>query len=388
MNKVIYSILILSFVSLSVWGCESENGNDNAEGWTERDVRSEYIRSTLTKVTGPFDQPWSVGFLPDGSYLVTEKTGQLQLVEAGEITEVTGLPEIAVNGQGGLMEVLPHHSYADNGWIYITYSKPNDEGETATALIRAKIDNYELVELEELFVHNKYSSPGAHYGSRLAWYVDGTLLMSIGDRGSNPPRAQDLMDHAGTLLRLNEDGSVPDDNPFVGRDDALPEIYTYGNRNIQGLVVDPETGDIWATEHGPRGGDELNLLEAGKNYGWPTVTLGWDYRTEDRFPGSEARSKEGMEDPIVEFMPTLAPSGLAMITTNMFPAWEGNLMAGGLRAEKIMRVVPGDGEVYHMEELLVKELGRIRDVREGPDGHIYILNNAPQSNLYRMQPAN
>lgn len=389
MNRLIRSMGVIALSALFAFAC-SENGDNNANSeneWHEKEMRTEYQRIKVTKVAGPFEIPWSVGFLPDGSYLVTERPGKLKLVEGDVITEVTGLPEIAANGQGGLMEVLPHYNFQENNFVYLTYSKPNGEGETATALIRGVLDNYELTEIEELFVQDRYSGPGRHYGSKLAWATDGKLLMSIGDRGSNPPRAQDLMDHAGTLLRLNADGSVPEDNPFVGRDDVLPEIYSYGHRNIQGLVVNPENGEIWATEHGPRGGDELNRVEATKNYGWPTITNGWDYRTEGPFPGSEGRSKEGMEDPFYEFLPTLAPSGLAMLTTNTFPAWEGNLLAGGLRGERIQRVVVGENDVYHMESLLAKEIGRIRDVREGPDGSIYVLNNAGQSYLYKVEPA-
>lgn len=366
----------------------SDTNSNSASDWDVREMRTEYQRITVEKVAGPFEIPWSVAFLPDGSYLVTERPGRLQHVKDGEITEITGLPEIKARGQGGLMEVLAHYDYENTGWIYLTYSKPNGNDETATALIRGKIAGNQLVEVEELFVQDRYSQPGRHYGSKLAWTTDGKLLMSIGDRGANPPRAQDLMDHAGTLLRLNPDGTVPADNPFVGRNNVRPEIFSYGHRNIQGLVVDPQTNTIWATEHGPRGGDELNRVEAAKNYGWPTVTLGWDYRTQGVYPSSEARQRPGMVDPIHEFLPTLAPSGLAMITTDRFPNWSGDLLAGGLRAERVLRMVMGDDEVYHVEELLLQQIGRIRDVREAPSGDIYVLNNASESFLYRISPGN
>jgi aldose sugar dehydrogenase len=253
------------------------------------------------------------------------------------------------------------------------------------ALGRGRLDGTRLVGFEELWVQDRVSEAGRHYGSRLAWLSDGTLVMSIGDRGAEPPRAQDLRDHAGKLLRLNADGSVPEDNPFVGRDDAHPEIYSLGHRNIQGLVVAPGTDAIWSTEHGERGGDELNLHKAGENYGWPIVTRSRDYRSEEQY--GEARSREGYVDPVYEFLPTLAPSGLALVTQERFPSWRGNLLAGGLGAERIRRVVLEDGVVVHEEELLFGLVGRIRDVREGPDGHIYILSDESDGGLYRLESA-
>ncbi len=246
------------------------------------------------------------------------------------------------------------------------------------------------VDTEQLFVQNRYSSPGRHYGSRIAWLSDGTLLVSIGDRGPEPPRAQDTGDHAGTVIRLNDDGSVPEDNPFVDDEDVLDEIYSYGHRNIQGLLVDPETDAVWATEHGPRGGDLLHLIEPGNNYGWPVVTQGLDYGTQEQFPDAKARRMKGITEPVYDFGPTHPPSGLAMVTTDRFDRWEGNLLAGGLASERIRRLVvddyEGQYEVFHDEELLLGELGRIRDVREGPDGNIYVLTDHTDGALYRIEP--
>ncbi len=357
-----------------------------AEEVIERDIRTQYERIRLVQVVDGLQNPWSLAFLPDNRMLVTERRGRLYLVDDGDRTEITGLPEdILAIGQGGLMEVLPHHDFQNNGWIYLTYSRTENR-QTATTLVRGRLDGESLVEVEHIFTQDRVSGPGRHYGSRLAWTADGHLLMSVGDRGAQPPRAQDLGDHAGTLLRLNDDGTAPDDNPFSGDEDAHDEIYSYGHRNIQGLVVDPETGDIWSTEHGPRGGDELNLHHPGENYGWPIVTLGLDYGTEGEFPGSQARTMEGMVDPIYEFLPTHAPSGLAMVTTDRFPAWQGNLLAGGLRSERIRRLVIRDNEVVHDEELLLGTIGRIRDVREGPDGNIYVLNDIHDGGIYRIEP--
>jgi aldose sugar dehydrogenase len=351
-----------------------------AEVVVEQNTQYEPIR--VVRVAGGLEHPWSVAFLPDGSYLVTERPGRLKLISDGKATDVSGLPALHATRQGGLLDVSLHPDFASNRFVYLTYSKGDAAG-TTTAMGRGRLEGSRLVDFEELFVQDRLSEPGRHYGSRLAWLSDGTLLLSIGDRGAEPPRAQDLRDHAGKLLRLNADGSVPRDNPFVGRDDVHPEIFSFGHRNIQGLVVAPGTDEIWSTEHGERGGDELNLVQGGKNYGWPVITKGRHYRTEAKY--GEARSREGYVDPFYVFLPTLAPSGLALVTQDRFPNWRGNLLAGGLGAERIRRVVLEDGVVVHEEELLLKLVGRIRDVREAPDGHIYVLSDRADGALYRIE---
>ncbi|REL24346.1 PQQ-dependent sugar dehydrogenase [Rhodohalobacter sp. SW132] len=367
---------------------DAYNSNGENDEFETRTLGSQYVEMELDRIAGPFEHPWSVAFLSDDRMLVTERPGRLVIVENGELTTVEGTPEVHASGQGGMMDVLPHPDYEENGWIYLTYSKSNGSDETATTLVRGRLDeNNSFVDMEEIFVQNRYSSPGRHYGSRLVWHNDGTLLMSVGDRGADPPRAQATDDHAGTLLRLNDDGSVPDDNPFVNDPDVANEIYTYGHRNIQGLIVNQETDEIWSTEHGPRGGDELNYHQAGENYGWPVVTLGRDYGSEGPFPDAEARTMEGMVDPVYEFLPTHAPSGLALVTSDQFPAWEGNLLAGGLRSERIRRLVLYENEVIHDEELLLGEVGRIRDVRQGPDGNIYVVTDSDEGYLYRVSAA-
>ncbi|MDQ2068693.1 PQQ-dependent sugar dehydrogenase [Natronospira bacteriovora] len=349
-------------------------------------IGTEYEQIRLVKLVDGLSHPWAVGFLPDGRFLVTERPNGLYLIEEGKKTRVEGTPEFFATNQGGMLDVVVHPDYESNGWIYLTYSKGDSDG-TVPALARGRLEGNRLVDVEALFESNEYTSPGRHYGSRILFLDDGTLMMTIGDRGAEPPRAQDTLDHSGTVVRLNDDGSVPDDNPFVGDDDYAPEIWSYGHRNIQGIVQHPETGLIWATEHGPRGGDELNLIEPGKNYGWPTATLGRDYRTEDKFPHAEARHREGMVDPVFEFLPTLAPSGLALVHGDRFANWEGNLLAGGLRPQKILRLVIEDETVVHAEELLRERIGRIRDVRQGPDGYIYIVNDMSDAALYRIEPA-
>lgn len=346
------------------------------------EIRSEYESFRVVRLAGGFEHPWAVAVLPDGRYLVTERPGRLNLVADGTATPVSGLPDIHAHRQGGLLDVALHPDFARNGWVYLTYSTGDASG-TATALGRGRLEGERLVGFEELFVQDRRSEPGRHYGSRIAWLADGTLVMSIGDRGTVPQRAQDPRDHAGKVLRLNADGSVPRDNPFVGRDEAHAEIFSLGHRNIQGMVVDAAGDVIWATEHGERGGDELNLVRPGKNYGWPVVSKAREYRSEQQY--GEARSRAGYEEPVYEFLPTLAPSGLALVTRDRFPAWRGNLLAGGLRGQRIRRIVLEHGEVVHEEELLLQTVGRIRDVREGPHGHIYVLSDAADGGLYRIE---
>jgi len=352
--------------------------------------RTEYQTIGFEKVADGFQHPWSLAILDNGSFLITERPGRLNHVSPdGQIQAIPGTPEVSAINQGGLLEVLPHRNFTDNRIVYLTYAKPDPagSGNTATALARGFLVNDELIAVEDLFVQDRYSSSGRHYGSKLAWLPDGTLLMSIGDRGTDPPRAQDLNDHAGKLLRLTELGQAPADNPFVGQANVKPEIYTYGHRNIQGLIVDSESGEIWATEHGPRGGDELNLITAGGNYGWPVVTLGRDYRTEEQF-GTSRRSAPGMINPVTEWTPALAPSGLVSLNTDHFGPWEGNFLAGGLRAEQLRRLVFETGEVVHQEEILRGVLGRIRDARVAPNGDVFVITDAENGALYRIFPAN
>lgn len=373
---------------LAAAGCAPEGAERvEREDSEVRTFSTEYEEIRLVRIADGLQFPWSIAFLPDERILITEKPGTLQLVENGQLTEISGVPEVSAVNQGGLLEVSVHPDFEQNGWIYLTYSEPAGDGDTYTTLGRGRLADTALEDFEVLFRQDRASSPGRHYGSRLAWASDGTLFMSVGDRGAEPPRAQDPGDHAGTLLRLNDDGSAAAGNPFAGRDGYLPEIWSYGHRNIQGLAIDFENDRVWATEHGPRGGDELNLVEPGNNYGWPVATLGRDYGTGETFPHAETRHREGMVDPVHEFLPTHSPSGLVVVTSEHFPNWQGNLLVGGLRGERIRRVVIEQNEVVHEEELLLREVGRIRDVRQGPDGYFYLVNNASEASLYRVEPA-
>jgi aldose sugar dehydrogenase len=357
----------------------------HAQEVVEDRMETEYQPLRLVRLASNLEVPWAIAFLPGDRLLVSELPGRLQLISDGGMTEVEGVPRVHAQNQGGLLDVVPHPNHADNGWIYLTYSK-GDASATVPALARARLEENRLVGLEEIFQSNTPTSPGRHYGSRILFLDDGTLLMTIGDRGANPERAQDTRDHSGTVVRLNDDGSVPEDNPFVGNPAYAPEIYSYGHRNIQGIVHHPSTGEIWVTEHGPRGSDELNLIQPGGNYGWPERSLGREYRTQEQF-GESRRHDPRFVEPVFEFLVTLAPSGLAVVRGGGYDeTWQGNLLAGGLRAERVLRLVIEDREVVHAEELLLGKVGRIRDVRQGPDGMIYVAAEGDGGGVYRLEP--
>ncbi|MDR5857866.1 PQQ-dependent sugar dehydrogenase [Halomonas eurihalina] len=341
----------------------------------------------LERLATGLEHPWAVTEMPDGRYLISERPGRLQLVTPeGEKTRVTGVPEVSTRGQGGLLDVALHprfgsdeHGDGEHDWVYFTWSRAGDDG-TATSLSRARLVDEHLEEVEHLFTQDRFSAPGRHYGSRLAWLDDGTLLMSIGDRGVDPERAQDGSDHAGSLLRLTDEGKAPGDNPFVDDPDINDEIFSLGNRNPQGLVV-TEDGTPWSTEHGPRTGDELNRIVAGDNYGWPQVTQGRDYAT--NMPLGED-SAPGMRDPVHVFAGRFAPSGLTDVTGEAFPGWRGNLLAGGLASEKLVRLALEGDNVTAREVVLDGEIGRIRDIRQARDGSLLLLNDASDAGLYRL----
>ncbi|UYF99045.1 PQQ-dependent sugar dehydrogenase [Halomonas sp. GD1P12] len=358
-------------------------GSAQAE-MTHEAVATDAVTFSIERVADGLTRPWAVAFLPDGRYLVSERSGALNLVDdQGHIEALEGMPEVSTQGQGGLLDVVLHPAFGDgeHDWIYFTWSKPDQNG-TRTALSRVRWEGDGLGELEHLFEQDRASGPGRHYGSRLAFLDDGTLVMSVGDRGSDPTRAQARDDHAGSTLRLTETGGVPADNPFVDDGATLDEIYTLGNRNIQGMTV-RDNGELWVSEHGPRTGDELNLIQPGENYGWPEVTLGNDYATNEPLG---VDSKPGMTGPAVALEGRFAPSGLAEVNSERFTAWQGNLLAGGLSSEKLERFVIESGRAVESEVVLEGEVGRIRDVRQGPDGGIYLLTDSDQGGLYRLLP--
>jgi glucose/arabinose dehydrogenase len=328
--------------------------------------------------------PWSLTFLPNGDMLVTEKAGTLRIVRNGSLdpAPIKGTPEVWARGQGGLLEVLPHPKFSENQLLYLTYSKPCTEGAT-TALFRARFDGKALLDGRDLFVADNCNTGNPHFGSKLAFGRDGLLYMTIGERGDRQ-RAQNTASHGGKILRLREDGSVPPDNPFVGRDGYKPEIYTYGHRNPQGLAVHPETGELWSHEHGPQGGDELNLIQAGKNYGWPVVTLGREYNGELI---TNQWWREGMEQPVTFWSPSIGISGMVFYTGDRFPQWKNSIILGGLSGNHIQRVVFNDRGLLGRETMLGALRLRVRDVRQGPDGLLYIAVDGNPAGILRVEPA-
>ena len=327
--------------------------------------------------------PWGMAWLPDGRMLFTERSGEIRVVKDGKLTEdrISGVPEVYARGQGGLLDIKLHPNYAENGWIYISYSSPNPDGEGAnTAIMRAKLQGNSFVNQEKLFQATPYSTRGQHYGSRIVFDDQGYMFFSVGERGQME-NAQNLGNHSGKIHRLHDDGRVPTDNPFVGNDAAMPSIWSYGHRNPQGMIRDASTGTIWAHEHGPRSGDELNIVEKGKNYGWPEISYGINYNGTIL---TEYQEKEGMEQPVHQWTPSIAPCGMAHYTGDLFPEWKGNLFVGALSFRYLARVVI-DGDKFVEEEKLLDQIGRVRAVEQGPDGYIYVATEGPGM-IIRLMP--
>ncbi len=366
------SFLMLATMSV---GC---NGNEKEAA--QSDVVDAPVTSfKIDTIADGLDRPWAMNFLPDGKILVTERSGQLRVINNGKLEEtpVKGVPKVFYEGQGGLLDVVPHPDFASNGFIYLSYSSAAAAGEKGqganTALMRAKFENNELTDQKEIFKASPNVKANVHYGGRILFDKSGKLFLSLGERGEKP-KAQDLKTDQGKVVRLNDDGSVPQDNPFVGMKDVLPEIYSYGHRNPQGLVLNPETGAIWEHEHGPQGGDELNLVERGKNYGWPEITFGIDY---DNSIISEDTAKVDMEQPATYWKPSIAPCGMSYITGKKFKDWKGNLLVGSMKFMYIERVVL-DGTKVVKREKLFENIGRVRDIRESADGDIYVVIESGQ----------
>ena len=364
-----------------------------------KDSGAQIHRSTLhdyrvVPVASGLQNPWGIAFLPGGDILVTEKPGRLRIIREGRLLPdaVPGIPEVLAQGQGGLLDVQPHPDFATNRLIYITYSKPYTDLEGArTVLIRGTFQEDVLTNIEELF--SAQAVGRGHYGSRIAFDGNGYVFITAGDRQA-PSRgdlyahpAQDLSNHHGVVVRLHDDGRIPADNPFVGTAGALGEIWSYGHRNPQGLAFHPMTGDLWANEHGPQGGDELNVVLPGRNYGWPVIGYGVNYGSGTTI--HEGTLKEGMESPKHFWVPSIATSGLMIYTGDKFPAWRGNIFVGGLGGEQLSRLTI-DGQTVLNEETLFQRMGRIRDVRQGPDGYVYLAiddrRDGP-TGIVRLEPA-
>ena len=347
-------------------------------------LRSSKASYSLRMLTLDLEQPWGMAFLPDGRLLITERPGRLRIFANGRLERapVGGLPKVYARGQGGLLDICLHPDFARNAQLYLTYSGEG-EGGAATVLARAELRNNALVGVQRLFEALPRTSGGLHFGSRVVFDRAGLLYVTCGER-YQMQRAQNLADLGGKVVRLRDDGSVPPDNPFVGREGARPEIFTWGHRNPQGMAMNPATGRIWVAEHGPRGGDELNLLKAGANYGWPRATHGIDYSGSTISPN---KSLPGMEDPVRVWVPSISPSGLAFYSGDRFPGWKGSVFTGALSDNALIRIEL-DGDRYLGEErLLVDLLPYIRDVRQGPDGLLYLVTHTDSGGLYRLEPA-
>lgn len=352
-----------------------------------------YHNYRVTEVADGLVHPWSMSWLPNGDMLVTEKPGRLRIVRNGQLLPeaVPGVPEVFYEGQGGLFEVLPHPDFEENHWVYLSYSKPVGDNSTTT-IVRGQLENDRLTNVTEIFAAQ--ANGRSHYGGKMIFDADGYLFLTLGDRQApsvgdlTAHPAQDTSNHHGVIVRLHDDGRVPSDNPFVGQAGVLPEIWSYGHRSPQGLAIHPETGDLWMTEHGPQGGDELNRIIPGANYGWPVVGYGVNYVSSS--PIHERQTLTGMESPTHFWVPSIATSGLMIYDGDKFPMWRGSIFAGSLAGEQIARLeMDEDFRTVIREETLAYDMGRLRDVRQGPDGYIYIAiedrAGAP-SKLVRLEP--
>ncbi|MFP4538252.1 MAG: PQQ-dependent sugar dehydrogenase [Dichotomicrobium sp.] len=360
--------------------------------WQAQALASEVYQSEqhayrVVTVADGLAHPWGMTFLPSGEMLVTERDGHLRVVRDGELLSepVSGLPQMVVGGQGGLLDVALDPDFADNSLIYLAYAG-GESGNAGTEVARGRLDleAMALRDVETIFRVAPKTPGTAHYGGRLQFHPDGTLYVTLGDRRNYMDEAQELDSHIGTIVRINPDGSVPADNPFADREDAKPEIYTYGNRNVQGIALRPGTETIWAHEHGPRGGDELNILKPGANYGWPEITYGIDYSGATI---SEKTEAPGMEQPVVYWDPSIAPSGMTFYDGEAFPQWRGDIFLGALAHRHLRRLELDGDEVVAQEELLGELGARIRDVRGGPDGMLYVLTDAADGRILRLEPA-
>ncbi len=340
-----------------------------------------------TRIASGLEHPWALAFLPDGTMLVTERPGRLRRVfPDGRLSEpLKGVPEVAARGQGGLLDVVLGPGFATDRSVFLSFSQPTKDGaRTAVARGTLSADGSSLRDVSVIFAQKHATSGGNHFGSRLVFARDGNLFVTTGDRWSESERAQTLDNHFGKILRIRPDGSVPPDNPFANREGALPEIHSYGHRNVQGAALHPDTGVLWSHEHGPQGGDEVNVEKAGANYGWPVITYGKQYVTGFRI--GEGTERADVEPPVLQWTPSIAPSGMAFLTSDRYPGWRGNLFVGSLKFRMLVRLELDGARVAREERLLTDFSERIRDVRQGPDGLLYLLTDADDGQLVRLDP--
>ena len=346
--------------------------------------QSERATFRLNTIAGGLENPWGMAFLPGGDILVTERPGRLRVIRGGKLQRrwVGGVPKVVARGQGGLLGVVAHPGFAKNRLIYLSYAAKGRDG-VGTHVARALFHDNKLTDLRVIFAARPQNSGSVHFGSRMVFGLDGMLYITSGERGE-PDNAQKLNTHTGKVIRLTADGIVPPVNPFTRRAGVRPEIFTYGHRNPQGIARHPTTGKIWAVEHGPKGGDEINILTPGTNYGWPVITYGRSYIG---LSIGEGTHKPGMAQPIKYWVPSIAPSGMAFYTGAKFPGWKGSLFVGALALQHLNRLTLDGDKVVGEERLLRKWGMRIRDVRDGPDGYLYILTDEDPGALVRLEPA-
>jgi aldose sugar dehydrogenase len=377
------SILKLAVAALTACGLNIDLAAAQALGSPTPKPVDGVLRAE-TVVRG-LEHPWALAFLPDGRLLVTERPGRLRIVEMnGRMSEpLGGVPRVLAEGQGGLLDVAVDPRFAQNNLIYLSYAEPGQRGTASTAVARGRLAGNRLDDVKVIFTQQPKVKGGAHFGSRLVFARDGMLFVTVGDRYSFRDKAQDLSTGFGKVFRINPDGTVPKDNPFVGRKDAQPEIWSYGHRNVQAAALHPQTGQLWTVEHGARGGDELNHPEAGKNYGWPVITYGVDYSGTKI---GEGTVKSGMEQPVYYWDPVIAPSGAAFYTGDKYPGWNGSLFVGSLTPGLLVRLALKDGNVT-LEERYAGDLKhRIRDIQQGPDGLLYVVTDASDGQVLRVLP--
>lgn len=338
----------------------------------------------LDVLAEPLEHPWSIAFLPNGTVLVTEKPGRLRIVGSDGLrpTPVEGVPEVFSEEQGGLFDVLLAEDFEDSGVLYLSFAH-GDEDANHTRIVRARFDGRALLDVTPIFTTQPPKSGGSHFGGRMAWMDDGTLLLGTGDGFYYREESQNLDSHLGKIIRIHNDGSVPEDNPFVDTDEARSEIYSYGHRNVQAIVNDREQGIIYAHEHGPRGGDELNIIRPGRNYGWPIVTRGRDYSWALITPYTEY---EGMELPVLDWTPSIAPAGMTLYEGDLLPQWYRDFFVAALAEKSVRRVPMEDGEPGEQEVLFEELDQRIRDIRTGPSGALYLVTDEPEGQLVRVAP--
>lgn len=367
---------------LLVLGCSADPIADGEQDMDDVQ-QSRLLDFRVVPVVEGLEHPWGMAFLPGGDILVTERPGRLRLVRDGSLVDepLSGVPDVGAGGQGGLLDIALHPGFESNRWVYLTYSR-SESGERTTAIARGRYDGERLTELEEIYEAEAWGEGDMHFGSRIAFDATGYLYVTIGERGEMD-EAQNRANDQGTVLRLNDDGSIPADNPFLGEESARAAIWAYGVRNIQALAFHPETGELWAGEHGPLGGDEINVIEEGRNYGWPEVTYGLNY---DGSVISEFTHGDGMEQPVHHWDESPALSGLTIYTGGELGPWSGHLFAGGLAGRHLVRL-DFDGHELRDSETLLEDLEhRIRDVRTGPDGFLYLLIDSSDAPMLRLEP--